>query len=170
MERVLVSDGSTYEVRHAIRENLETPSIDALEQMARGEWTEDPELEEIPDDAQITHAQKFIAGIEFFAEYGYPNTRYCNVNSLRDGVWEFKLGSVRISFFDTDGTGAYTAKLKIRDIRDADFEDDFWWIPRFDEFLRLGHCFGKNSQVTSEQDLDTAETVRKEDLAHDRSA
>lgn len=136
--------------------------------MAAGEWTEDPDLESIPDDAQITQAQKLRTGIEWFAERGVPNNAYCTVNNLRDGVWEFRLGRVRISFYDTDGEGSYTPKLRVRDIREADPDSgQFWWLPTFDEYVRLGHCFGKQTDKTEEDDIAATLQIREEDLEHD---
>lgn len=138
--------------------------------MVAGEWTEDPDLEDVPDDAQISQADKLRVGIEFFAEHGYPNNRYCTLNALRDGIWEFKKGRVRISFFDTDGEGNFAPKSKIQDRREADFPDDeaHWQIPQFDPLIRLGHCFGKTTEKTEEEDIIMTLQVREEDIAHDR--
>lgn len=137
--------------------------------MAAGTWEEDPNLESIPDDAQIRQTEKLRTGIEWFAEHGYPVTSYCGVNELWDGIWEFKLGQVRISFYDTDGLGGYTPKRRIRDIRDSEYPDgDFWWLPNFDPDLRVGHCFGKTTQKTEESDIAATLQVREEDLEHDR--
>lgn len=168
--RQLVWDGHTYEVRHALREDGSCPSLSAFTEMSEGRWEEDPDLQDVPDEAQIAHSDKFIAGIEFFAEYGYPNNRYCTVNALRGGVWEFKLGRKRVSFFDTDGRGGFLPKPKVRERTDSEFpdDDDFWWLPRFDENVRIGHCFGKNSQKTEADDLEESERVREEDVKHDR--
>ncbi|MDF2917220.1 MAG: hypothetical protein K0S70_1437 [Microbacterium sp.] len=161
-------DGETHEVRHALRADGSCPSFQALTEMSEGRWSGDPDLANVPDDIQITQGQKLHAGIEFFAEYGYPNNRYCTVNNLNDGIWEFKLGAVRVSFFDTDGEGGHSPKYRIRHIDDADFSDEFWWLPGFDDYIRLGHCFGKNSQATDDHDLQEAVRVREEDLQYDR--
>lgn len=158
-------------MHHALISDMSSPSFEAWCEMTAGEWAEDPNFEAAPDDEQIRQSAKLRAGIEFFAEYGFPQASYCNVNALNDGIWEFKLGSVRISFFDTDGLGGFVPKHRVLDRRDADFpeDDDYWWIPLFDDQLRLGHCFGKNSQKTEEDDLAETVRVREEDLQHDRS-
>ena len=155
---------------HAVCEDMCSPSLEAWNLMMAGAWEEDPYFEKVPDEAQISQTQKMRVGIEFFAENGFPQNSYCTVNNLNDGIWEFKLGKIRISFFDTDGLGYYTPKLRIRDIRDADYpDDDFWWLPDFDVRIRLGHCFGKETQQTEPADLFESERVRQEDLQHDRT-
>ena len=109
------------------------------------------------------------AAFQLFADMGYPNNQYCTVNELQDGVWEFKLGRVRVSFYDTDGRGSYNAKRRVISIVDSEFPDEeFWWLPLFDEDLRLGHCFGKTTQRTEDEDISETLRVREEDLAHDR--
>lgn len=163
-----MADGETHEMRHAVCADRTCPSLIALTEMQRGQWEEDPDLEGVPDDVQIKQADKLVVGMEFFADYGYPNNSYCTINDLDEGVWEFKLGAVRFSFYDTDGQGAFTPKFRIRDRRDAEFEGDFWWLPGFDEFVRVGHCFGKNGQKTTPEDIEMTKQVRREDLDHDR--
>jgi hypothetical protein len=157
-------------VEHAVLADLTSPSLVAITQMEAGEWEEDPDVEEIPDDAQMTQAQRLRAGIEFFADYGYPQNSFCTINALRDGIWEFKKGRIRVSFYDTDGAGGWTPKGKHIDRANSDDPDDeqFWWLPRFDDMIRLGHCFGKTTQVTEEEDIEMTLRVRLEDTAHDR--
>ncbi|PPG39489.1 hypothetical protein C5C17_11910 [Pseudoclavibacter sp. RFBA6] len=139
--------------------------------MKCGTWEHDPDFSgEPPDDAQMTSGQKLVAGIEWFADKGTPRPSYCTVNYLVDGVWEFKLGAVRVSFYDTDGSGGYEPKARIDDISTVEKPDDYWQIPVFDEQIRLGHCFPKNSQKTPEADLVGVVMVRREDLEHDRES
>jgi hypothetical protein len=166
---MLFCQEQTHTVHHALLEDLSSPSFEAWSEMSAGRWEEDPNFENAPDDEQIRQTSKMRAGIEFFAQYGYPQASACNVNALDDGVWEFKLGRVRISFFDTDGQGNYTPKARVLDIRDSDFpEDDYWWVPLFDDQIRLGHCFGKTTQQTEPADIARTLRVREEDLSHDR--
>lgn len=147
-----------------------SPSALAFREMAEGNWNEDPDfLAPPPDETQITQVEKLRTGIEFLAENGYPQNAYCTVNDLDDGIWEFRLGKIRVSFFDTEGDGVYTPKLRIQKQEHADTADDFWWLPDFDSFIRLGHCFGKNSQQTEPADISETLRVREEDVAHDRN-
>lgn len=169
VSRTLVCKKQTHIVEHAVCADMTTPSLEAWRAMEQGAWEEDPDLEDVPDDAQIKHSQKFRAGIEFFADYGYPNNSFCTVNALKDGIWEFRLGSKRISFYDTDGRGGWAPKHKVLSINDSAYPDsDFWWIPDMDESIRLGHCFGKTGQKTDPQDIEETLRVREEDTAHDR--
>jgi hypothetical protein len=84
-------------------------------------------------------------------------------------VWEFRHGDKRLTFFDTDGNGGYTAKLRIHSHADAEVPDSaYWHIPYFDPLIRIGHAFTKVSQKTLAKDLHESQETREEDLAHDR--
>lgn len=167
--RTILTDGKYCIVEHALCGDMQSPSETAWSQMEAGEWTEDPNVDSIPDDAQISQTQKMRTGIEWFAEHGYPSNSFCTINDLRSGIWEFRLGRIRISFFDTDGAGGFDPKYRVRDRADSPYpEHDFWWLPEFDEDLRLGHCFGKTTEKTEEDDISETLRVREEDLEHDR--
>jgi hypothetical protein len=90
------------------------------------------------------------------------------VNYLRDGLWEFKIGSLRLTFYDTEGAGECQPKPKIRDIQDAASADHYWWFPRFAPTIRLGHYWLKSSQRANPADINRALQLRAQDLAHDR--
>ncbi|QRY53826.1 hypothetical protein [Mycolicibacterium septicum] len=120
-------------------------------------------------DEQISDYHWFLNAIRHWANTGEPVYRDA-VKSLREGIWEFRHGDKRLTFFDTDGTGGYTPKLPIQRHADADAPDsEFWQIPNFDYLLRLGHAFTKVSQKTPQHDLAESQKVREEDLDHDRS-
>ncbi len=121
-----------------------------------------------PLDEQISDYHWFLNAIRHWANTGEPVYRDA-VKALEDGVWEFRHGDKRLTFFDTDGRGGFTAKLPIRRYADAEAPDsEYWQIPYFDRLIRIGHAFTKVSQKTLKQDLSESQEVRKEDLAHDR--
>lgn len=156
-------------------DGVTSPAENALKMMLTGEWPEDPEAkaEGLPSDTQISRRAQLVAGIKYFARNGVPAWGSCGVNALRDGIWEFKEGEKRVSFFDTDGRGGFQPKKKFKDQTVADFPDDEDWdIPSFDKEIRLGHCFGKpwGQRLTEQADLDETVRVREEDLSHDRAA
>ena len=108
--------------------------------------------------------------MQYFAENGVPqNERH--INELRDGVWEFKVRAKRISFFDTDGKGHYTPKLKYHPgdaIPDDIKQTDYWWLPDFETDVRVGHSFVKTSERTLEHDIEQSLRTREGDLSHDK--
>lgn len=167
-ERQVVARGKFHNVCFAVRADGTEPARAFLEALRRGIWEPDPDAEEIPCDEQIRDCDWFFAAIRHWAKTGEPQYTRA-VNDLEDGVWEFKHGAKRLSFYDTDGQGGYTAKLRIQDSEDA-IPGDFWDIPYFDREIRLGHAFPKVSQMTTPFDIDETLQVREEDLEHDRPA
>lgn len=147
---------------------MTSPAAVFLDQLAAGTWVEDPDSTDFPDDAQIDDCDKVIAWCQMLADDGVPPYRG-SVNDLDDGIWEFKVGSKRLSFFDTPGDGTYTPKLRIDDFSLADCTDEFWWFPQFDPHVRLGHAFPKLGQRTRPGDIETTLKVREEDVTHDRT-
>jgi hypothetical protein len=168
--------GALYTISFALEsDGVTSPAENALKLMLTGNWPEDPEAakEGFPSDTQIDRRAQLVAGIKYFARNGVPAWSQCGVNALRDGIWEFKEGEKRISFFDTDGSGNYTPKRKFKDREKSDYPDDpDWEIPSFERDVRLGHCFGKpwGQRTTEQEDLDESARVRMEDLAHDKAA
>ncbi|OBK30142.1 hypothetical protein A5659_03620 [Mycobacterium sp. 1165196.3] len=145
------------------------PAGEFLDALKTGMWEPDPDAEELPDDEQISDWHWFLNAIRHWASTGEP-VHPGAVNDLDDGVWEFKRAKKRLSFYDTDGAGGYTPKLRILDHRDAEAPNsDYWQIPYFDHWIRLGHAFPKVTQATPEYDLEQTTDVREEDLAHDRT-
>ncbi len=137
-----------------------------MDALKAGVWDRGNETE--PNDEQLSDWHRFLDAIRYWADTGEPRYRDA-VKALGDGIWEFRYGDKRLTFYDTDGKGGYTAKLHIRDHAEADAPNTrYWQIPYFDKFIRLGHAFTKVSQKTLDLDLDEARRVREEDLAHDR--
>lgn len=172
LARRLWYEGKWYNVQPAVCADGSMPWLDALRQIAGGSWPEDPEAqrEGLPSDAQVSSLNRVVALVRYFADYGEPS-RGGLINALQDGIWEFKEGEKRFSFFDTDGNGGYAPKVKIRNRNDAEFPDSqHWEIPTFDELLRIGHCFGKKhgQRTTSPADIAETKRIRMEDLEHDQ--
>jgi hypothetical protein len=163
----MVARGDYCIVECAIREDgVTSPAAAFLDQLAEGVWVEDPDLSGLPDDAQIGDHDKLLVWCQILADDGVPPYTHA-VNYLENGIWEFKIGAKRLSFYDTPGDGTYEAKHKIRDRDDAKNDDQFWWFPEFDPDVRLGHAFPKLQQRTRPEDLRASFQVREEDLRHD---
>lgn len=148
----------------AIRADRVTSPAEAfLRQLSKGLWVSDSDRGRLPDDAQIDDYVKLLAWCRLLAEEGIPPYTHA-VNHLGEGIWEFKIGTKRLTFYDTPGGGSYWPKPRRTEHLPG---DDFWWFPDFDEFVRLGHAFPKRSQRTAPADIRESHHVRREDLAHD---
>lgn len=160
MERTVVSDGDYYLVEHAMRADGSEPAKKFLDLLDVGMV----EIREItnPDEKQPGYKETLLGVIFDFADGEYVPPRFYNF--LNDGIWEFKSGDVRISFYDTDGEGGYEPKNWRRDspFANAELPDDF------DDFVRLGHCFAKPDRQTPKADLGLCANVREEDVTRDR--
>lgn len=166
MDRRAIMRGQLHQVDCAARTDGSTPAGQFLDALKNGAWNQS--ALEGPVDDRIDDYHWFLNAIKYWAENGEPVYRDA-VKALDDGVWEFRHGDKRLTFFDTDGQGNYIAKLPIRDHADADAPDsEYWQIPNFDRLIRLGHAFTKVSQRTLPHDLSESQQVREEDLTHDR--
>jgi hypothetical protein len=158
-----------YAVYCAVRQDTKvSPAEQFLDLLSTNSLPDDPVSELHPDEQPSVHGW-FLHTFQSFADTGIPPYSGA-VNYLEDGIWEFKRRNKRMTFYDTNGSGDYTPKSKIRDWADRDSDDlDWWWFPNFDpENLRLGHSFLKASEQTSVEDLSMATEVRKEDLKNDQ--
>jgi hypothetical protein len=165
----LVYEGECYVIECAVRaDGTTSPAAAFLDHLSQGSWIEDPVFTELPDDAQIDHYDKLLVFCRELADTGEPCYAGA-VNDLREGVWEFKLGAKRLSFFDTPGDGTYKPKLRPKTAAEAS-GGEYYWFPDFDEFIRLGHAFPKTSAKTSAHDIELTLAIREEDLGHDRAA
>lgn len=163
VERRAIVRGQCHDVDCAVRSGGGVPAGDFLDALKNGRWDSGD-----PSDEQVDDYSWFLNAIRHWANTGEPVYRDA-VKALEDGIWEFRHGDKRLTFYDTDGHGGYTAKRPIRDHADADAPDSaHWQIPYFDLLVRLGHAFTKRSQKTAASDLATAADVRDEDLSHDR--
>ncbi len=166
MQRRMIVRGQFHEIGCAVREDASTPAGAFLDALRTGAW--DAPDEAAPSDEQISDYHWFLNAIRHWANTGEPVYRGA-VNALEDGVWEFRHCDKRLTFFDTDGKGAYTPKLPIRSHADSEAPNSqYWHIPYFDQQIRLGHAFTKVSQKTLARDLLESRDTRKEDLAHDQ--
>jgi len=166
MDRRAIARGQFHDVDCAVRKDGRSPAGQFLDALKNGVW--DHTVESEPRDEQISDYHWFLNAIRHWASTGEPVYRDA-VKALEDGVWEFRHGDKRLTFFDTDGRGGYTAKLPIRRYAEAEApESEYWQIPYFDRLIRIGHAFTKVSQKTLKKDLSESQEVREEDLAHDR--
>lgn len=163
VSRLVLADGDFYQVQCAVlRDGVSAPAADLLAQLEKGVWR-DPAVDRFPDEYQPTVRRRLLAEVEYLAENGELEGQF---NRLRMGIWELKIGNLRVTFYDTPGDGTFSPK----------FGEPYWewdgsqsWIlPDFDEFVRLGHCFAKDSQKTREIDIQHSIRVREEDISHDR--
>lgn len=170
VKRTVVASGYLHEIACAVIQDGTSPAGEVLEQFASGQWEEDPDVEGMPDDAQIKDYDLFLAAMEYFTENGVPHSPQVQLNALRHGIWEFKVHRKRFSFFDTDGQGRKFEPMKFHNREECTYPDDenFWHVPDFEQRIRLGHCFPKLTDRTSERDLRRTLQVRTEDLEHDR--
>jgi len=166
MKRRTVVIGELHRVDCAVRNDGSSPAGDFLDALKTGKW--ESADDDKATDEQISDYHWFLNAMRHWANTGEPVYRGA-INALQDGVWEFRHGDKRLTFYDTDGRGNYIAKLPIRNHEDADAPDsDYWEIPFFDNQIRIGHAFTKASQKTPRADLSESRKVREEDLSHDR--
>lgn len=147
-----------------------SPAARFLDQLASGEWAEDPDHEPPRDPEQIHDYAKLISKIEFVARYGHPDTA-TSVNHLDDGVWEFKHHTRRLAYWDTPGDGTWQPKPRHQDIRERSGtapDGGYWWYPELDPILRLGCGWPKDAPLAPPEKIDEARRLREEDCAHDR--
>lgn len=156
-------DGDAYEIACAVVADGEhSPAADFIEHLAAGTWPD--ETVELPDHAQVRDLHtlkaltKMLAGTGRLPKYAF--------NKLDDGIWELKVGIFRLSFYDTDGVGGYTAK-EGEPVFTWDHKKEYPELPVFDDYIRLGHAFNKRTQRTETSDLQATKKVRQEDLHHD---
>ncbi|MEV0136850.1 hypothetical protein AB0H83_51555 [Dactylosporangium sp. NPDC050688] len=167
MRRKMLVEGRYCTIECAVRQDGTSPAEWFLDQLKDGVWEDDPDMTKLPDDAQISDFYKLMSWLEVFAEEGLPPYQHA-VNYLEEGIWEFKIGAKRLTFYDTPGNGSFVPKPKIRDEDVTEYKDEFWWFPEFDEFVRLGHFFPKLGRWALDSDIDEAVAVRKEDIQHDK--
>lgn len=170
MDRTVVAEGAMHEISCAVIADGSSPAADVFQQMGSGTWSEDPDVRGLPDDAQIQDYDLFLESLQYFADNGVPHSPSVGMNSLDDGIWEFKIRRKRFSFFDTDGVGTKFTPKKFKDRDKSDYPDDvhFWHVPCFEDILRIGHCFPKLHARTTDQQIRRTLQVRWEDLEHDR--
>jgi hypothetical protein len=92
------------------------------------------------------------------------------VNYLEDGIWEFKHGPRRLTYWDTPGDGTFGPKSKVDDVRTVEGPRtcDFLWYPKMDPILRLGCAWPKEGRFAPPEGIAESIAIREEDCAHDR--
>lgn len=129
--------------------------------MKSGSWAPEGE-EQLEADEQINCYAWFVKACKKIATTGEPIHRQ-SFNQLQNGIWELKHYRLRISFYDTDGSGDYEPLID-RDSYKGTFASRPW-PEDFEEYLRLTTAFGKANQ---DEHIILAQEVREEDLEHDR--
>lgn len=142
---------------------MSSPVEEFLDDMRTGAWSPEEEDDELEADEQITCYSWFLKACKKIANTGQPVHRH-SFNQLQNGIWELKHINLRISFYDTDGTGNYEPFID-RDSYKGTYASRPW-PDGFDEYLRLTTAFGKLSQ---DRHIVLAQEVREEDLEHDRN-
>ena len=166
VHRRIVHDGNVYLVECAVRaDGITSPVANFLDQLREKTWLPEPDdTHPVEPDEQPSAYAWLIQKIAYFADEGeFPHVG--DWNQLRNGIWEIKRWHIRVTFFDTDGHGSYTPKI-IQRIHTGG--GGYFPLPNFDPFIRLGTVFTKATQKTPQHELEYAEQIRREDIAHDR--
>jgi hypothetical protein len=161
VERRIIAEGEQFAVECAVRADLTSPVSQFLDAVGSGSAEHVGDLEA---DEQIDWFDWLIAACDGLAHYGWLPHRHAH-NQLLDGIWEIKHSVLRISFFDTDGTGKYEPLIDRESYPPPATRP---WPDDFDYYLRLTTAFTKTSAKTPPTEIALAKTVRTEDLEHDR--
>lgn len=164
VERTLVASGACFDIECAVRTDLTSPVAEFLEGMRSGTLgAQDGVAYEA--DEQLEWRDWFLAACRHIARKGRPPHRDAH-NQLQDGIWELKHWDLRVSFYDTDGSGTYEPTVDHASYGRLVTRP---WPDNFEEFLRLTTTFPKTGQKTPPEEIALAIQVREEDLAHDRT-
>lgn len=168
VNRSCIVVGEWHTIECAVRADGTSPAREFLDLIKTGTWEDDPEVEEIPDDEQVRDYHRLIDSLRYIAVHGEPR-RPKDVNYLGFGLWEVKLYTKRLVFYDTNGHGGFLAKAKTKLRQDSNNPDsDMWWFPELDYSLRLANAWCKTDTKADPLDINEARRIREEDLAHDR--
>lgn len=162
VERILVARGQCFDVECAVRADLSSPVGTFIDELTAGSWHPDYASEEIPADEQIDFLYWFTSACNQIATNGQPPHNQ-SFNQLQNGIWEIKHWDVRVSFYDTDGSGEYQPLIDYDSYRGLYASRP--WPDDFDEYLRLTTAFTKSVQKAH---IELAQEVREEDLQHDQ--
>jgi hypothetical protein len=153
VSRTLIYVGTHFAIECAIRKDGSSPAMRMFDQLANSR-VEIPDVPP-PDAAQPSFLTDLMIFIKEIADGYMP--RAGALNYLTEGIWELKRETIRITFYDTDGSGNFHGHQHKRFL-----EDQFYSI------LRLGHSFVKQSARTSQEDIFQALQTRKEDIDYDK--
>lgn len=169
VSRSCIVIGGWYTIECAVRADGSSPAREFLDLIKTGMWEEDPEVEEVPDDEQIKDYDRLVDIMRYLAREGCPQDPG-DINYLGHGLWEFKCYTKRLVFYDTDGHGGYTPKVKLTDPSMSAYPDEeSWFFPEMDRTLRLANAWPKVDQKADPLDIAEARRIREEDLKHDRN-
>lgn len=161
VDRLVLVDGDEHEISCAVlADGVTAPVRNLLAELSARVWP-DPKADRLPDEYQASMKKRFLAQVAHLADYGELEGQY---NYLTEGIWELKVASLRVSFFDTPGDGSFRPKYSVKSPAVGSLpmpEEDF------DEYIRVGHYFGKDGTKTPDADLKQSLKVRMEDLSHD---
>lgn len=166
---VVGRDGGPHDrIECALRSDGSSPAREFLIGLKAGALKSRGDRGVDPDSTQVHDFFVLLDRMRATAYSGEPAHGRTGVNSLGAGLWEFKGGTARIPFFDVDQFGRHEPKNEETDraIADPDSRREYWWYPDLDPVLRLTHGFFKDSQRTDQRELDLANEIRGEDLAH----
>lgn len=165
VERRIIAVGKYGQVACAVDASLASPADVFLEELKTGYW-DDPEVEKLPDERQIKEYYRFVALCKKLAN-GEDLEDWLSYNRLEDGIWELKVGIMRLAFYDTDGKGGWTPKPGEKH---EQFDGKVkWLIPMdFDFYLRLANSFPKTGAKTPPEEILRAKKIRDEDVDHDQ--
>lgn len=162
VERMLVARGEWFTVECAVRRDRSSPVAEFLQDL--GDGASPVASEVLEKDEQIDWRRWFVRACHRVATTGRPPHGDAH-NQLQDGIWELKYWDLRVSFYDTDGSGVYVPLV------DTESYSRFTtrpWPEDFLESLRLTTAFAKTGQKTDPAQIALAIDVREEDLEHDR--
>lgn len=165
VDRRIIADGVYAEVSCAVDASLESPAAVFFDELKSGTW-DDPLTDDLPDERQVREYYRYLALCKKLAN-GDDLEDWLSYNRLDDGVWELKVGIMRLALYDTAGNGTFTPKYGERY---EQFDGKVkWLLPLdFDEFIRLANSFAKSSDRTPPEEIEKSLQLRREDLHHDR--
>ena len=159
-------DGESAEVVCAIRADGRQPAAQLLDDLAAGTWA-DPDVDELPDSRQASDLKRLLDLVQRIAD-GESYLGRGMMNYLWLGIWELKVGRLRVTFYDTDGHGNSCTTYPLFVESGWDQKNRYARPDEFGESTRLGHHFVKSGPHTSRHDMAEAEATRREDFDHDR--
>lgn len=165
-----MASGDHFDIECAVRADLSSPVKTFLDEMKSGSWepvqegaSAIDEEEHLEPDEQVECYSWFVKACKRIATKGTP-IHGQSYNQLQNGIWEIKHWDLRISFFDTDGTGQYEPLIDYDSYKGT--RKTRPWPENFEEYLRLTTAFPKSQQ---EVHIEKSQEVREEDLEHDRN-
>lgn len=171
--RLVVADGDVFLIEYAWNKLKEAPACQFLENAKESSSLEDlfsaRDVREINNRFPFDPPSPRMIVEEFCARIADGLMLKCRKNYMRldAGLWEIKLGDLRITFYDTDGVGQVCGSEISWGT--SIYDSNPWPLGDFEEYLRLTTAFIKDSEKTPPAQLAYAKQIRREDFEHDRS-